>query len=719
MKLKYLYHRGDYQSPAHNQKGGVVLLPDIILNDENFEEIFEEARGMVASLYPDWTDHNYHDPGITMLELFAWLKEIQLYKLNFLTDEMRIKFLNLAGMRRQHKTPSYAAVSAMAARDASIAAGTKLYAYDICFETCTSQMLTENDIAQVFAYKDDVLAYADRSQLRLGSGLSMHMFGEKSDGDFYIAFDKSLPSGVTLYIYFSIGNDNAVKRNPADDGFIPFGSFAYEYYTKDGWKPLPVTKDETERFAQSGFISFSVPEPMEKANITGDEKYYIRIRIIDYEFDIPTVLKDISMNMLQLEQADTICEYRAYKHGGGNEIKLELDTYLGYYGESTIYLEHGGLYTEVSEYELKTDDEKRTKRIVIKKPEGMAVENVIAVSFPPDFLPQTVLGIGNGFPEQIFSLDDPDVMYDRFDIIVWDIESGAGFCKWEKVQDFCASKPSDKHYILNPESGEVRFGDSMRGMAPEGEIRIVQYAKCRGASGNVKSGKIKQTADHSLSDVLFTNNENAHGGKDEQSLEHCFQCARLRLNEPECLLTYADYERAVLNTPGLLIESCKVVPPNKLPHYKQSEAHMICAVVKPFSFEKNPRLSRSYQKNILAHLDKNRIVGTKIQLLSPEYIKLTMFLEIVIKAHYANDKTIVNDAVSDYLKPFEAEFGKTVLYYEIYGVIDRLQCVVSINSLSIDAKGSGVLRSPEGDLTLPPNGILSEKEININYILEE
>ena len=58
------------------------MLPVISLDDERFEEIVDKARKMIPNLYPEWTDHNYHDPGITMLELFAWLKEIQQFHMD-------------------------------------------------------------------------------------------------------------------------------------------------------------------------------------------------------------------------------------------------------------------------------------------------------------------------------------------------------------------------------------------------------------------------------------------------------------------------------------------------------------------------------------------------------------------------------------------------------------------------------------------------------------
>lgn len=55
-------------------------IPD--LDTKNFDEYFEEARAALPALAPEWTDYNLSDPGITLLELFSWLNDIDTYRLN-------------------------------------------------------------------------------------------------------------------------------------------------------------------------------------------------------------------------------------------------------------------------------------------------------------------------------------------------------------------------------------------------------------------------------------------------------------------------------------------------------------------------------------------------------------------------------------------------------------------------------------------------------------
>jgi hypothetical protein len=70
-----------------------LTLPN--LDDRSYADLVAEARALIPALAPDWTDHNPADPGITLVELFAWLTEMLLYRVNQVTDDNRLAFLRL------------------------------------------------------------------------------------------------------------------------------------------------------------------------------------------------------------------------------------------------------------------------------------------------------------------------------------------------------------------------------------------------------------------------------------------------------------------------------------------------------------------------------------------------------------------------------------------------------------------------------------------------
>ncbi len=72
-----------------------MTLPLPNLDDRTYAELVEEARALIPGLYPEWTHHNPADPGITLIELFAWLTEMLIYRVNRLSEEHVRTFLRL------------------------------------------------------------------------------------------------------------------------------------------------------------------------------------------------------------------------------------------------------------------------------------------------------------------------------------------------------------------------------------------------------------------------------------------------------------------------------------------------------------------------------------------------------------------------------------------------------------------------------------------------
>ena len=75
-----------------------MALPLPNLDDRRWLELVDEARTLIPVYAPQWTDHNLHDPGITFLELLAWIAEMDIYQANRIPDRHRFAFLALAGI---------------------------------------------------------------------------------------------------------------------------------------------------------------------------------------------------------------------------------------------------------------------------------------------------------------------------------------------------------------------------------------------------------------------------------------------------------------------------------------------------------------------------------------------------------------------------------------------------------------------------------------------
>jgi baseplate J-like protein len=70
-----------------------ITLPN--LDDRRYADLVEEARALIPTYAPEWTNHNATDPGITLIELFAYVTEMLIYRLNRVTDANVCAFLRL------------------------------------------------------------------------------------------------------------------------------------------------------------------------------------------------------------------------------------------------------------------------------------------------------------------------------------------------------------------------------------------------------------------------------------------------------------------------------------------------------------------------------------------------------------------------------------------------------------------------------------------------
>jgi hypothetical protein len=83
-------------------------LPIPNLDDRKYTDLVEEARALIPTYAPEWTNHNPSDPGITLIELFAYLSEMLLYRLNRVTSANVCSFLRLLngpGWKPSGETP--------------------------------------------------------------------------------------------------------------------------------------------------------------------------------------------------------------------------------------------------------------------------------------------------------------------------------------------------------------------------------------------------------------------------------------------------------------------------------------------------------------------------------------------------------------------------------------------------------------------------------------
>jgi predicted phage baseplate assembly protein len=83
-----------------------MVLPAPNLDDRRFQSLVDDAKRLVQARCPEWTDHNVSDPGVTLIETFAYMTDQLLYRLNRVPDRNYVRFLDLIGLRLFPPTPA-------------------------------------------------------------------------------------------------------------------------------------------------------------------------------------------------------------------------------------------------------------------------------------------------------------------------------------------------------------------------------------------------------------------------------------------------------------------------------------------------------------------------------------------------------------------------------------------------------------------------------------
>lgn len=263
-------------------------LPAPELDDRKFQDIVDEAKRLIPRYCPEWTNHNLSDPGVALIELFAWMSEMVLFRLNQVPDRLYTKFLDLVGI--QPFPPSVARADLTfwlsVARDqpVTVPAGTTvattgdlLGSESIAFTTVDdlviaplepiAAMTAESATEERFVDVWDDLRFEDSDVVCFTST-------PPTAGDaFYVAFDGSLAGAILrLTIAAEIQGIGVDPRDPP---------LAWEAWTGETWASLPVHADTTGGLNRDGDIELRLPRHSAPITLGGTRAHWLRVRLLN------------------------------------------------------------------------------------------------------------------------------------------------------------------------------------------------------------------------------------------------------------------------------------------------------------------------------------------------------------------------------------------------------------------------------------------------------
>lgn len=738
------------------------MLPIINLDDEEYEEIVKRSKKMIPSVLPEWTDYNEHDPGITFIELFAWLHEMQQYYLDQISESNYLKYLKLLGMKQNPKRPAnvYVAVK-KTEQKRFLPMGSRAYAKTIPFETVKEEFISQVSIQKIsskkeeqstekkynskekklnteekYNSKEEKHSTKEKYNLKeeayntlegeselLYSKWSFKPFGQNpaKGSEFLIFFNEALEEGIRYSIDFELYSDYPVKRNPIiPEKFHPLAIISYEYFDGKIFRPFTVLEDKTYQMLQSGVFSFILPTRMQPK----DGEYFLRFQIQACDYEVAPILQGIHFNTIEMVQKETLIESvdTEAKCRKDHTYSFAASTALSEIGNHEIYLYEKEGYRRLEEFIVSKDEYGRMIFTIeyplpdCKNYKNTETLQVKLVNYQKEQAKIHEIGTGNGFPNQVIELEDRLLLKEVFELFIEEEQSNY-YTTWKQVEDFDCSTPEDRHYILLEEQGKIIFGNGIQGRMPYGKILINSYVRSLGIKGNIMPNKIHEiiTRDNT---IPVTNTLNAVGGCDAEPLEACFLRFQTEHKKPERAVTYEDYERIVKNTSGLMIHKVKALSILQIKQQnKKKDDTCIFLVVEPFLLEKRRRLGNLFYENIKRNLEECRIIGTHFEILPPEYIPIHLYAEVMVHVQYAHPTNYLKAACQSYFETEVCEFGCSVSYSGVYGMLDTLPCVERITLLILNTKGKKTHKNRNGDILLPANGLayLNEIEFKINY----
>lgn len=321
------------------------------------------------------------------------------------------------------------------------------------------------------------------------------------------------------------------------------------------------------------------------------------------------------------------------------------------------------------------------------------------------------LGKGNGFPNQAFFLQADHILGESVEIQVENVLHAKEMEPWTRVGDFSRSGPEDKHFTVDEAAGQIRFGDGYHGMAPEGFIELTSLKKTLGAEGNVKKGQLHFAKGKASCGFTGLNPASTWGGADGESLEDSLKRLNSEIQKIQYAVTSEDYENRIKAVPGLMIQNVKAV--------EGKEDNSVYVVVKPFRSGQQEELSAEYRKNIMDYLEQVRIIGTRIQLFSPDLIEISLYMNLELYSYFQGIEEIIKKKIAAYFKENQDEFGKPVIYSTVYGFIESIENVKRIHTLTIETQGQRITRNTNQDVMIPFQGIIMLTDIECNVALSE
>ncbi len=640
-------------------------LPKSNLDDRTFKDLVDECILRIPRYCPEWTNHNPGDPGITLVELFAWLTDQMLLRFNQVPRRNYVAFLELLGIHLQPLAP----------------ARTELTFYLIKAQPSAVKIPYATEVATERTETEEAVIFITDRELSVGTPKIKHFLTAE--------FPEDRPKAENLYNRFrnSANEQNCewenIEETPVFEQTQPDNCF---YLVLEPERSLEEQSIEgnvlavTFKGEAATTTGINPDEPPREWQAWNGEKWQ------------PTILRR------QLDDRTKGFSFSGIVQQGRNqpleaEVVLHLPQQWPSADFGTNYRGHWlrCVYKSSNDLQPRYSSSPRLVGLAVRSIGGaVGASQCIRIQ-------NELLGISNGKAGQAFQLQMKPILERQEDEHIQVKPPGEPIQDWEEVPDFAESGSEDLHYTIDSLTGTVQFGPLIREPTqlklqteersqiqpagrivrrengrvgdfsnpllpapadsseialerqygkvppPGSEIYMVAYRTGGGSRGNVQAEKLKVLKSSIPYVKSVVNYEEANEGTDAESLDEAVIRVPHLLRTRECAVTPEDFEnvakkahRAVVrahcltdaasSTPGIV--RLLIVPQNR----NSTDPSKGMNPDKCFALDYELKLK------IEDYMRERKPLGVQVQLQEPEYVGVRVQTEVVLESKYNNPR---------------------------------------------------------------------------------
>ncbi|MFT3870696.1 MAG: putative baseplate assembly protein [Nibricoccus sp.] len=674
------------------------------LDDRSFNNLVEEVLARVPAHTPEWTNPVPGDPGRTLVELFAWLTDTLLYRVNLIPERQRLAFLRLLGVKMR------------AARAAHTVLSIQFDAPD----NTKSQFLpalTKIKGPAGFEIRSEITVLPIVGELYCKRPLNPAELEELSPKIAQLSrlYPVDINKPAVPYLTTPVFPDG--KADPAGFDLIQ------NTVDQALWYALLVPAEQAADFAP---IRDAVKTTLGKSSSGGPQ--YLNVAFSP-KLSLPAFAEDIGERSpipftWELTTPDpanptkgvaylplTVVSDTTQGLTTDGVIRLTLPSKDSFFAPPNNVRDDTDAGT--GDKPPRLDDDTKSNRLVAWLRLRPAVDlDSLPIAWSgingveADQRQTTaglVVGQGTGQPDQSLTLPNGGIEEESFSLQVE--EAGLGYRRWKRVASLALAGVQEAVYELDPEAGTVLFGDGVRGKIPARGARFrVELMRLGGGEvGNLSAGSLAQVqvSPAPVAKLKAFQPLAATGGQNAESLAEAEKRIPALFRNRDRAVTADDYEKLAATTPGVRVGRVEVLPKFKPQERRPDVPGVVSVMALPYraGFDAPyPRVDRPFIETVFKYLSDRKPLGTELYVIGCEYVQLAISVGIDNPGGREETNTAVKEALKRYLfclAPGGPQgggwpLGRAIKRRELEIVVSRVEGIEGVSGPNLFLQVGGV-----------------------------